>query len=773
MKPLKTWVTAGGHTKIVGVLPSMLPVWTGPAKRASDSYVLGWSPLKTRDITAAAALVSAGTGSNLGIRINGAADYPMFQGFQLADPLLFESKAKHDLLAAELLTSGQGFATHATAAAPRMNLFPLFFDVSHGITPTTNTLGAAAAGGCAMCHSSSAINPMTGQPMDPATYSPYSVGFFDSSKDMLKNGMMQMADYDCGEVGNTGMNMMMCGMFDAMGSTPGTCEAAEFAACKSYIGSNLYPQFGLPGDIATAMPVDGIDMMQLFAIQEGATAMGCDTRYSFFGFPTAGRMTGPGSMTNGTGPTNGCIAADFFSRDQIRQYFKKNLEQSSIASTMTGTWTNPVSGVVEAVPASVRRVFSIVSRAKNPGNSADTMAKFDMGATCIINPMTGETGACPTDGSAGYMNTRVSESQLLGYTADHLAGLMVHREINSTPTSSMPAARFSYTVSGLSVAFTNQSVNATGISWNFGDGVTSTVTPTVTHLYSAGTHTMTLTATNAVGSNVKTMTFTLAAVSTAPTASFTVDSIIGNTVTITDTSVAGTGATSVFVNWGDGRGENLASAGSQVSHTYANGTYTIILGARNLQGGLTTAKSAALRVPNGTGSVSGLVRTSTNAPLQAYVTLSSAGTNTVGVYSLATDGSYTVTQLTAGTYTVKASMYGYVIPDQTVVVGAGAAVANLTALAPAVLSSISGFVDNAPAGLLVVCHPANSTVVLGAQFTDLNGAFSFTNLTTGLYDIETRPTGTSTVTPALTLQDLLVTGGTGTIISHGTWTYIP
>ena len=38
---------------------------------------------------------------------------------------------------------------------------------------------------------------MTGQPLDPATTAPNSVGFFDGNKEMLQNGMMQMANYDC------------------------------------------------------------------------------------------------------------------------------------------------------------------------------------------------------------------------------------------------------------------------------------------------------------------------------------------------------------------------------------------------------------------------------------------------------------------------------------------------------------------------------------------------------------------------------------------------
>jgi hypothetical protein len=771
LNTLKTWITAGGHTKIVGVLPSMLPVWTGPAKRASDSFVLGWSPLKTRDITAAAAKVAAAN-PGLGIRINGASDYPMFQGFQLADPLLFESKTKHDLLAAELLTGGAGYATHATAAAPRLNLFPLFFDVSHGITPTTNTLGAAASGGCVMCHSSS-------NPSSP-NYSDKSVGFFDSSKDMLKNGMMQMADYDCAEVGYTGMNMMMCGMFDptAMGgNNNGTCDAPEQAACKSYIGSNLYPQFGMPGDLATnatfSIPVDGIDMMQLFAIKEGATAMGCDTRYAFFGFPSAGRMTAPGNMSNGTGPTNGCIAADFFTRDEIRLMFKKNLQQSMIASTMTGTWTNPVTGVSEQVPTTVRRVFSIVSRAKNPSNAADSGAKFDMGADCITNPMTGATGPC-TDG--GYMSTRVSQGQLLGYSAAQLDNLMgMFSTAPGVPAygSTAPIARLSYMmVDSNTVAFdARPSVNAVSYAWTFAGGTPATSTAsTVSVDFANGVNAVTLTVTAAGGATSSKTVSILASATTntalpTPAMTFTAPTS-GMTATITDAS---TNAATVFVSWGDGNGENIIP-GATVGHTYANnGTYRITLAATNALGGSASTRSAAFTVPYGVGSISGMVNNSAGVALdEVYVTAKKSGVFAGGVYTSATvTGAYTLSSLTTGTYTVSATKHGYVFDDKTIFVNNTLVSGQtFTARSAAQLYTVSGQVANGPAGLLVVCHPQGSSVVLGAQYTNMTGNFSFPGLTDGNYTIEMLSTGVSPTS-------LLVTVPTTTVISSGTFTYTP
>jgi hypothetical protein len=176
---------------------------------------------------------------------------------------------------AELATTGAGLATHNAYPDTKLNLQPFFFDASHGITVKEKALGY---NGCTDCHSATS-------------------DFFTMSKDMLKNGMMQMADYDCGgddTTYDTGgfantPTSGMCGMFDAAqmgGNGNGTCDQSEMMACRGYIATNLFPMFGMPADVATTMPVDGIQMMQLMAVKEGAMAEGCDTRMQFFGLPT-------------------------------------------------------------------------------------------------------------------------------------------------------------------------------------------------------------------------------------------------------------------------------------------------------------------------------------------------------------------------------------------------------------------------------------------------------------------------------------------------------
>ena len=60
MTPIKTlpmWITTPEGTKITPMQTNFLPIWAGSVQKASDLSVM-WSPAKTRDITAAAAVVA-------------------------------------------------------------------------------------------------------------------------------------------------------------------------------------------------------------------------------------------------------------------------------------------------------------------------------------------------------------------------------------------------------------------------------------------------------------------------------------------------------------------------------------------------------------------------------------------------------------------------------------------------------------------------------------------------------------------------------------------
>jgi mono/diheme cytochrome c family protein len=430
MAPMKSWVTTPEGTMITPILPSLLPIWTGSAIRASDNMVLGWSPARTRDITAAAAVIAAANradGNSWDLRLNGTNDHPPFQGFQLTDPMKIESKEKIDAMAAELGTARSGVAaSHGTVRDPRISLYPTFFDPSHGVPSTEWALGSPAKGGCLMCHSSS-------NPSSPS-YSPYSVGFFDSEKELLQNGMMQMANADCD---NPYLFNMMTTGDPYAGTAPtciettpppagtGLCDGTArgttstgamngtLGLCKQQIGGMLAQQMGMTPD--SMMRMDGVEFMQMMAIREGMSA------------PHAGSPNGCNPMMQIFGLPTGCTGAEYYSRSEIKLHFAKNLQQSTFNPVVAGsTWTNPITGVTGPVPATMNRVFGIISVGKNPGNP-NHANKFDLGATCY-NPLDmTHTQTFPCGDPAMGMNmikTFVKANEFLGYDQTRLAGLL-------------------------------------------------------------------------------------------------------------------------------------------------------------------------------------------------------------------------------------------------------------------------------------------------------------------------------------------------------------
>jgi hypothetical protein len=222
----------------------------------------------------------------------------------------------------------------------------------------------------------------------------------------------------------------------------------------------------------------------------------------------------------------------------------------------------------------------------------------------------------------------------------------------------------------------------------------------------------------------------------------------------------------MFVNWGDGSAETLTSMTLPKDHLYAlKGTYRIILAASNIYGATsTTGHSVTVPVM---ATISGVVTSSTSTPLDAFITVYSNVTGTplvASTYANVTTGAYSVS-VPLGTYTVKASKYGYTFVDQTAVVAGTTANFTGTAITPTALYSISGTIGNAPVGLLVVCHPTGSVVVLGAQFTNGVGFFNFTGLADGTYDI------TMDLSTGVTSVRTLTIAGGNQVISAGTWTY--
>jgi uncharacterized repeat protein (TIGR01451 family) len=149
----------------------------------------------------------------------------------------------------------------------------------------------------------------------------------------------------------------------------------------------------------------------------------------------------------------------------------------------------------------------------------------------------------------------------------------------------LPVANFSTNVnsghSPLSVQLTDLSENSTGISWDFGDGA-STTDRYPTHTYSTpGTYTIKLTASNGNGISSKTGTIKVQAVAIYPISNFSSNISKGHaplTVQFRDSSV-----NAIEWNWNFGDGFN--STERNPIHTFLKaGNYTINLTVSNTYG---------------------------------------------------------------------------------------------------------------------------------------------------------------------------------------------
>jgi len=147
-----------------------------------------------------------------------------------------------------------------------------------------------------------------------------------------------------------------------------------------------------------------------------------------------------------------------------------------------------------------------------------------------------------------------------------------------TGSGGTPTANFTFSATGLTVAFTDTSTDAGGTigshAWTFGDGGTSTAA-NPSHTYSAGgTYSVTETVTDSGNGSTssKTSSVSVSASGGTPVANFTY-TINGLTVSFTDTSTD-TGGSIGTHNWNFGDGST--STATSPSHSYASaGTYSV------------------------------------------------------------------------------------------------------------------------------------------------------------------------------------------------------
>ena len=175
-----------------------------------------------------------------------------------------------------------------------------------------------------------------------------------------------------------------------------------------------------------------------------------------------------------------------------------------------------------------------------------------------------------------------------------------------------PVAKFTSSINGKTVTFTNQSLNAKSYYWTFGDGSASSEKNPVKKYSNAGTYTVTLKATNITKTSIYTKTINIG--EDKPVAKFTYTKnelkvILNN---------QSTNATSYAWNFGNGQ----TSTSQNPTITYAtDGTYTISLTAKKgtLSDTYSQQVSVAASAPNSSFSYK------VDQPLKVILTNTSSG----------------------------------------------------------------------------------------------------------------------------------------------------
>ena len=221
------------------------------------------------------------------------------------------------------------------------------------------------------------------------------------------------------------------------------------------------------------------------------------------------------------------------------------------------------------------------------------IAAFTFGANdCINNSIAFTNGSSPTgytsawvfgdgatSGAANPTHTYTSAGTYNVRLVIH-SGSCTDTVIHSITVITGPVASFSASstyncTAPFTPTFTNSSTGATGYTWHFGDGGSSTATTsTVTHTYTAtGTYTVTLIATSASGCSDTDIVAGYITIG-APTATITLAPTIGCAPASVAYSASSTPAgTTDSVSFGDGTPHSTSASGTHIFTT--GGTFTV------------------------------------------------------------------------------------------------------------------------------------------------------------------------------------------------------
>ena len=343
------------------------------------------------------------------------------------------------------------------------------------------------------------------------------------------------------------------------------------------------------------------------------------------------------------------------------------------------TYTNP--GVYTVVLTATNFVGSDVATGTvtvhGPPDAAFTTSSPDwLGqATIFTNTTTGqEPITCTWDFGDGVTSTQESPTHIYGIPGIYTVALTVINPAGSdiaTDTVTIhgpPEAGFTTSSpdwQGQITFFTNTTTGQGPIiyTWDFGDGITSTM-ESPTHTYaSSGVRTVVLTAANPAGSNVATDTVILYSLPTAGFTAYPTEGFRPLTVAFTDTTTTTPpGDPTLIYLWHFGDGQT--STVSSPTHTYTTrGAYTVTLTARNAAGEGTVTRTNYITVYEPVQAAFTASPTSGVAPLTVVFTNTSTGDYTASLWDFG-DGvtstleSPTHTYTLAGAFTVSLTVSG-------------------------------------------------------------------------------------------------------------------
>ena len=262
----------------------------------------------------------------------------------------------------------------------------------------------------------------------------------------------------------------------------------------------------------------------------------------------------------------------------------------------------------------------------------------------------------------------ISQGQVLGFPPDYLAllsspgaaGISLPQASLVWTTDATVSRKVNFDASGSRCAGGNCT-----FAWDFnGDGITDATTATASYTYpSAGSYVVTLTVSDPTYGLTYKTTATVQAnvVYTPPTASKTV-SQAGWTVTVVDNSTDSNDAQSallVTVDWGNATSTTQVG-GTTFTKTYTTaGNYTIKHTVTNTGHVSSSSPNVTLPVPVKYAVSGKVTKADLVTPISGALVSLKQGGGTKYIASTATDGTFSITGVVPGSYTVSASRSGY------------------------------------------------------------------------------------------------------------------